>query len=243
MSPTIAPFAVLSADPSWALGDLLTMKATPRGAASNYGVMTTAEIAALPVASCMADNAVGLVWRPSSLARDGDDVLRAWGFRPTQEWIWSKRPPPPTVDEIAEIIDALIARAAVKKRPPPTTRQIAEAIADRIGRLHFGMGRLARSAKEVASVGVRGSPYRALMDRSTRDVFEAPALAHSVKTEIVQDALERMYPSGPYLELYARRARAKWVCVGNESPHTLGQDIRDVVPRMARKIAAAKVGV
>lgn len=87
---------------------------------------------------------------------------------------------------------------------------------------------------------MRGSLYRHLANRSIRDVFEAPALAHSVKTEIVQDALEVMFPGGPYVELFARRARSKWVCIGDESPHTRGQDIREVLPAIARKITRSR---
>ena len=232
-SDVFRPYRVVAADPSWAFGDHLTMSEVPRGAASNYAVMTTDDVAALPVGECMAEDAVCVLWRPSSMAEDGARVMRAWGFRPVGEWVWSKRPAPPTPAEVQAIVTEAMAEGVGAK-------ELAARISRRIGKLHFGLGRLARAAKEVAAVGVRGSPYRHLRDRATRDVFEAPALAYSVKTEVVQDALERMFPDGPYLELFARRARTRWFCAGNESPATLGQDLRDVVPALARKIARTR---
>lgn len=103
-------------------------------------------------------------------------------------------------------------------------------------RIAFGMGRLFRSTKELALVGVRGSPYRSVADRAVRDVFVHPRLPHSQKPEAVQDALDRMFPTAHRLELFARRARPGWECVGLDAPDTAGQDIRDVLPSMARLV-------
>ena len=74
-----------------------------------------------------------------------------------------------------------------------------------------------------------------------RDVFVAPRLKHSAKPDIVQDAFETMFPGGPYLEVFARRARPGWTCVGNQAPETIGRDVRDVVPEMARGIRDARM--
>jgi N6-adenosine-specific RNA methylase IME4 len=196
-----APFRVIFADPAWRFRDRLRMSTVKRGAEDNYRTMTIAEIAALPVARLASDDAVLVLWRPSSLAKPALDVLEGWGFRQTGELVWNKVKPN--------------------------------------GRKHFGMGRLTRAAKEVAWVGVRGRPYRHLATRSERDTFEAPPLRHSAKPEIVQDAFERMFPGGPFLELYARRERPGWVCVGNECPGTVGRDLRDVLAEMIRDRAAA----
>lgn len=95
--------------------------------------------------------------------------------------------------------------------------------------LAFGMGRLARSCKEVALVGVRGRPYGALKDHSVRDVFPSPKRKHSQKPEDIQDALERMFPDWPRLELFARRDREGWTALGNEVPGMEGVDISDAL--------------
>jgi hypothetical protein len=43
-------------------------------------------------------------------------------------------------------------------------------------------------------------------------------VGHSRKPEAVQDALERLFPDGPRLELFARRPRFGWTVWGNEVP-------------------------
>lgn len=196
-----APFRIIVADPPWTFDDRLEMSDTPRGAEANYPTLTIDDIAGLPVRALADDDAILVLWRPSSLAAEGLRVMQAWGFRQTQELVWYKA--------------------------TPTS-------------IGFGMGRLFRAAKEVAFVGVRGSPYRHLQNRAVRDVFVAPRLRHSAKPELVQDALEGMFPDSAYLEIFARRARPGWTCVGNQAPETVGQDIRDVIPEMARAIRNAR---
>jgi N6-adenosine-specific RNA methylase IME4 len=220
-------YPLIFADPAWRFGDRLCMSKVRRGADANYATMTTAEIAALPVGLLAADDAVLVLWRPSALARDALTVMDAWGFRHTSEVVWVKQAAPPTTDEIAAIIAAGLAR-----RKPLTAAQIARKVDQRIGRMHFGMGRLTRAAKEIAIVGVRGRPYKYLANHSTRDVFVSPPLRHSAKPECVQDAFERMFPAGPWLELNARRDRPGWVCVGNEAPSHFGRDMREVLAGM-----------
>ena len=39
---------------------------------------------------------------------------------------------------------------------------------------------------------------------------------HSEKPEIVYDIIEKLYPSGKYLELFGRKKRAQWITFGNE---------------------------
>jgi N6-adenosine-specific RNA methylase IME4 len=84
----------------------------------------------------------------------------------------------------------------------------------RSGGLQMGMGRQFRSACELALIGVRGSPTPD--SRSERNVFECAPLGHSVKPDTLHAMLARMYPGGPFLELFARRASPGWTCVGLE---------------------------
>lgn len=87
----------------------------------------------------------------------------------------------------------------------------------------FGMGRLFRQSHEIALVGTRGKPYGALKSRSERSVCVAPNLGHSIKPDHLHESLERMFPEAHKLELFARRKRPGWTCLGNEID---GQDIR-----------------
>lgn len=95
--------------------------------------------------------------------------------------------------------------------------------------LAFGMGRLARNCHEPCLVGIKGKYTKHLKDRSQRNLFMHPSLKHSQKPESVQTSLEKMFPDWDKLELFARRDRMGWTCVGNEAPGTLDEDIRDSI--------------
>jgi N6-adenosine-specific RNA methylase IME4 len=79
----------------------------------------------------------------------------------------------------------------------------------------FG-GSVAPNHAEFLLVGKRG---RVSLGRLTSSVIAAPAAncgGHSAKPDCVLDAIERIAP-GPYLELFARRARFGWDYYGDES--------------------------
>lgn len=86
------------------------------------------------------------------------------------------------------------------------------------GKLHFGMGRHVRMCHEVCLIAVRGRPLT--LDRSERSIIIAPVGRHSEKPELFYDKVERLSP-GPYVELFARRQRNGWTCLGDEVPATL----------------------
>ncbi len=100
----------------------------------------------------------------------------------------------------------------------------------RTNKVAFGMGRQFRGATEHALIGTRGKPKPA--SKAQRNVDLSPMLPHSAKPGRLQDRLEAMYPEGPYLELFARRGRPGWTCVGNQAPDYAGVDIRDWKPEV-----------
>ena len=85
----------------------------------------------------------------------------------------------------------------------------------------FGMGRTLRAEHETCLIGVRGKPE--VLNRSTRSILDGafdakvPGGKHSAKPEEFFDLVEGLSP-GPYVELFARRQRPGWVCLGNELP-------------------------
>jgi N6-adenosine-specific RNA methylase IME4 len=83
----------------------------------------------------------------------------------------------------------------------------------RNGKRHLGMGRTVRGSHETAIVAHRGRP--AIKSRSIRSVFEAELGEHSAKPEAFFGLVEAL-SDGPYVELFARRARPGWTCIGNE---------------------------
>lgn len=251
---TPSSFRVIVADPPWEFGDKLDkMKAgTARSAASNYPTLDLAALKALPIDLLADEDAVLALWTPCSLFEDGLDLMRAWGFRQVQEWIWVKLTTAHD-DEISVTpagnigVGCLAAMRAMARCARKGDRvqlgeyyEHGEVVFDLP--LAFGMGRLARATKESCLIGVRGSPYKHLANRSQRDVFFAPAGRHSEKPEVVQDMLDAMFPEGDRLELFARRQRDsfpdddRWVCIGNEAPATMGEDIRDSVKRLVGEV-------
>ncbi len=83
------------------------------------------------------------------------------------------------------------------------------------GKRWFGMGRHLRAEHETCIVATRGSPKP--LTRSMRSVFDAPALKsqHSAKPDAFYKLVED-FALGPYIELFARRRRRGWTCLGNE---------------------------
>lgn len=85
-------------------------------------------------------------------------------------------------------------------------------------KLAFGMGRQVRMCHETCIIATRGkAPPRS---RSIRSVFFAPLGAHSAKPDAFYELVEAMH-EGPYTELFARRHRDGWTCLGNEIGTTL----------------------
>ena len=101
-------------------------------------------------------------------------------------------------------------------------------------RLAFGMGRLARNCHEPCLVGVKGKYTRFLKNHSQRNLFMHHSLPHSQKPEGIQESLELMFPQWRKIELFARRQRPGWSCIGNEAPATMGKDIRLSFDEMIR---------
>lgn len=83
------------------------------------------------------------------------------------------------------------------------------------GKRWFGMGRTVRAEHETCLVATRGRPQ--VLSKSIRSTFEAPVPdgRHSAKPEAFFDLVESLVP-GPYVELFARRVRPGWTCLGND---------------------------
>ncbi len=81
------------------------------------------------------------------------------------------------------------------------------------GKRWFGMGRTLRMEHETCLVGTRGRPKP--ISHSVRSTFEAKTGRHSEKPDEFYAIVERLC-EGPYVELFARRQRPGWTCLGNE---------------------------
>jgi N6-adenosine-specific RNA methylase IME4 len=78
---------------------------------------------------------------------------------------------------------------------------------------HMGQGYWTRANPEDCWLATRGHPQRIHAD--VRQLVVAPVMEHSRKPDEIHDRIMRLV-DGPYLEIYARRARNGWVTWGNE---------------------------
>lgn len=84
----------------------------------------------------------------------------------------------------------------------------------RNGKPWFGMGHTVRMSHETCLIGVRGNPP--VLSHSIRSIFSAPYTRHSGKPEVFYDLVESLSP-GPFAELFARRQRPDWLCLGDQA--------------------------
>jgi N6-adenosine-specific RNA methylase IME4 len=194
-------FSVILCDMPWRFGDELKHSEVKRGAASNYPTLSIDDIKSLPVKEIAdPEGCLLALWCPSSLLKEGIEVMEAYGFALKQSYCWVK------------------------------TKKDVSGYQDPNEMLAFGMGHLFRNTHELCIIGINNTGlYKKLANRSQRTVSLAPNDGHSIKPEHLQDSLELMFPQSgnqddpQYLELFARRKRKNWVCLGNAID---GKDIR-----------------
>ena len=229
-------FQVIVADPPWSFNDSLKMDDVARGAQANYNTMTISQIRQLPIKNLISPNgSILALWVPSSLLQEGLDTMKDWGFAHKQTYVWVK-----TKKDPLALLKSAIKRGtkgALKIFRDISSRDVKEslslfpkALADKVrifdlnSVLAFGMGRLFRQTHEICLIGTSSNTiYKSLQNKSQRSVSLAENLRHSAKPEHLQDSLELMFPKSNKLELFARRERKGWVCLGNEVCN--GEDI------------------
>ena len=80
------------------------------------------------------------------------------------------------------------------------------------------MGYYFRQQHELLLVATKGNLPPPKPEDRLPSVFESRRTKHSEKPAIVYEAIERMYPELPKIELFARgQARSGWSVWGNES--------------------------
>lgn len=81
----------------------------------------------------------------------------------------------------------------------------------------IGMGYYFRQRHELLLVAVKGAPPMPEPADRPDSVVSAPRQEHSAKPEVFYELIERMYPSLPRIELFARSAREGWARWGNQA--------------------------
>lgn len=185
----------LVADPPWPFKDRLP--GGGRGAAKHYNLLSIEDICKFELPE-LADDCRLFLWRVSSMQLEALQVCEAWGFNVKSEMVWVKTTYPLTERD-------------------PHTGQFTHT--GHSLKLAFGMGRQVRNVHETCIIAVRGRPER--LSNSIPSVFFAQRGKHSAKPEEFFDLVEMLSP-GPYVELFARRERKGWLCLGNEIPQEAG---------------------
>jgi len=185
-------FDVVVADPPWQTKDKNANG--ERGASFKYPTMPLADICNMQLPP-IADNAWLFLWRIACMPQEALDVVAAWGFKPKTEIVWQK-----------------------------LTKN---------GKHVFALGHYTRGSHETCLIATRGSVKPA--SKSIRSTFsakipiEATGLftkrgnarfkaSHSGKPDEFFDIVEKL--TGPGLsrvELFSRRNRPDWTCLGNEA--------------------------
>jgi N6-adenosine-specific RNA methylase IME4 len=80
----------------------------------------------------------------------------------------------------------------------------------------IGTGYYFRGQHELLLLGVRGKMGPPAEEDRPPSVLVAETREHSRKPEVVYEIIEKMYPQGRYLELFARSRRRGWVSWGVE---------------------------
>lgn len=185
-------------------------KTTPgsgnRSAEDHYSTMTWADLNAIgPFVNAVAtDDACLFLWMCQPLLIETLEMAKQWGWEyKTKAFSWVK---------------TYTSRASFFVGMGYWTRANTEDV------LLFTRGNPRRTHKDVYQLlaTLEADPY------STPAVI-APMTKHSEKPIEVHERIERLV-SGNYLELFARRYRKNWTCIGNELD---GLDIRDSLARLA----------
>ena len=145
------------------------------------------------------------------MLQDALDLMKEWGFQQKQIFCWVK-----------------VKKDKVLKK---NSKKAPLVLGDDI--LGFSLGRIFRQTHELCLIGINNTGvYKKLKNKSQRSVCFDENKGHSIKPEILQDRLEMMFPAENVskVELFARRQRKGWLCLGNEID---GMDIRDSLKLLA----------
>ncbi len=83
-------FSLLLADPPWNYGMSNDRSASRMLPHNHYPTMSTDDICAMDVQSCVTKDAMLYLWCPASLLPEGLRVMESWGFEYLTNWVWHK---------------------------------------------------------------------------------------------------------------------------------------------------------
>lgn len=188
-------FKAILADPPWHFKSYTALQmANPgsrRDVERHYSTMSLNDIKALPVKDLASKEGCHLfLWATGPCLPDALATMEAWGFKySTLAFTWVK----------------------LKRSFNPNQLRVLPSVD---GDFHVGLGLTTRKNAEICLLGRRGSPRR--LAKNIRELIVAPVREHSRKPDEIYQRIES-YCSGPYLELFGRQQRDRWVVRGDEA--------------------------
>lgn len=193
------PYSTIVVDPPWDYGER-TIPWRSSTASTAYSLMSTDEIAAMPVDALAAPDAHLYLWAVPALVGDACRVAEGWGFTIDTLLTWCKPGPGLGAGWRGNTEHLVVARRGRFRENPSCAN----------------CGGQARGAKRCecgdSAFRLRGEPVvmrRPFQTTSTGSWFTSPRGAHSQKPALFLDLIEQMSP-GPYVELFARSPRLGW---------------------------------
>jgi len=227
------PFGAIVADPPWSFNDRGTRLAPgyagdQRKGSRHYGVLSLDEICDLRIEEIAAPDCFLFLWIPAALRESPCFRLMWHEPRPDANdamdavWTYAQRVAARDVANY-EAVDAMHGYHVAVMDAWGFTPTGAEFVWVK-GRIEksqlikqIGGGHTVRNAHETCIICRRGKPER--LDAGVASVILAPRTTHSTKPEAFYHAVEKLC-AGPYLDLFGRRARARWTVWGDQAPQT-----------------------
>lgn len=157
-----------------------------------YQSMTLDQIKGLQVSTLAADDCALYLWTINAYVEETYAVARSWGFKPSTLLTWCKAPMGSGLGGVHGISTEFVLYA--RKGSPEEKRTPGTWFeGEASDAMGFGWKRFY----------VNGKP------------------AHSAKPEAFYDKVHEATPCGPYVELFARRARLGWDYWGDQSHSTV----------------------
>ena len=181
-------YQLIYADPPW-LWSARSAKGEGRSPKNHYSVMTSSDIAALPVRDLVERDSVCLMWVVDPMIETGYAVMRSWGFFPVTVgfyWVKTNRNSPGYFTGLGYY-----------------TRANPEQCILGVG------GRLAGDR------WIKGRGLKVLAHDVPR-LIVSPRGKHSEKPVEAYERIERLFGDVSRLELFARSRRPGWDAFGNQ---------------------------
>lgn len=172
-----------------------------RAPENHYPTMSFEETLRLPVGDIAAEDCIMVFWSTAASLIDDLEILAEWGFVTFRPRI--------TNGKLVRNADGSLAD------PIEGGRYCSMQVWDKV---KMGLGYWFRDRHEFIIVAARGKVVPPSHGTQDQSLFSEPKGRHSAKPEHVAAMIERLWPSLPKIELFARRAREGWDSWGYEAP-------------------------